>query len=284
MSDTPSPKSASTPASSHRATHGPEAAEFFIGGDTKLQKPIGDLVLNTVIAAALVLIATAGMVAFVMQPATGGTIEGSHSVEVEGVLNIDHLPVLHVSRKLDEGEFASAVFLLTGPGKSPFPDSLKSMSGKLVTVRGTIDYRGSIAIMEVTGPESMRVTGEPQPWQELPEPETMAQTGLHGEIISAKCWAGWMKPNTGKVHRACTKRCLEAGLPALISVRDDLGNYSAAIFAPENLDEVKKYYAHNSGRPVYVQGALLKVGDIPVFVPDKDSLRVLYYESLFLFD
>lgn len=271
---------AETPVPGARTRQAPEPTEFFIGGNDPVPASMSGLVRNAVVFAAVLILVSAGLVAAVMKPAPAG--KHAESVTIEGVLYSEYQPMLYVARQLSQGEEAGVVFLLSGPGKEAIPAAARGMDEQLVRVRGNLTWRGSVAVLEVADAGAITSLGEPADWQEMPDPDYMGDTGLHGEIVSAKCWSGWMKPNSGKAHRACTKRCLAAGGPAVIVVSDTEGNDTAAFLAPNGISGVGSFYTYHSGRPIYVEGTLFRAGDVPVFVPNQDSFRVLYYESLFL--
>jgi hypothetical protein len=202
-------------------------------------------------------------------------------IEVEGTLVAREIPYINFRTPTANGN-ASVSFLLTGPGKFGFPEELRTHDGKRVRVRGRVAHRGSIAALELAHPADLTVIRDATEDERPAPPRPITQEGLHLEVVSAKCFLGWHQPGFGKVHRNCAKACLDNEGIGMIIVHGRDGGVSAAVLRRPGIRGAGADFSYRTGRPMHIAGGLVMLDDIPIFVPDMDSLQVLYYQSLFL--
>ena len=96
-----------------------------------------------------------------------------------------------------------SVLLLVGEGKVGF-----DAGEGTVSATGTIIHRGNLTLLEVEKLQSAPLDISPPSPLQLGRPQT-----FHGEIIDPKCFAGAMKPGTGKTHKGCAALCIRGGIP-----------------------------------------------------------------------
>jgi hypothetical protein len=138
--------------------------------------------------------------------------DGQWSAEPDqyvGVLVVRPYPMLH----LDDG---TGTLLLVGEGK--IAASLPAGADGTVQVRGRgrLIHRGSLRMLELAGPLDIMGAAGSVPTTPI-DSEPLA---FRGEIIDTKCFAGAMKPGTGKAHKSCAILCLRGGIPPALSCDD----------------------------------------------------------------
>ncbi len=193
--------------------------EFYIGYD-RSSPPV--LARSTRwIAAAILLMAliVCGVAAALQTPAESGTFEYGELRSFEGVLEATSLPLLRSTS--DSGVVTR--YLLVGSGKHGPPASLMALHGMRVRFKGTLIQKGSVSMIEVNDPESIRSVGPAGPAPADTTIATTAAVSLVGELVDTKCYLGVMRPGTGKVHRACAVRCLSGGIPPGLRIRSSDG-------------------------------------------------------------
>jgi hypothetical protein len=111
--------------------------------------------------------------------------------------------------------------LLGCQGKCGVSAKIGALSGKAVTVKGSLIQRGPYAMIAVIdGLDWIREDTEGNASLAFPAIETLGEIKLKGEILDTKCWFGAMNPNQGKVHKACASLCIRGGLPPAFYVKD----------------------------------------------------------------
>jgi hypothetical protein len=132
-----------------------------------------------------------------------------------------------------------------------------------IRATGTIIRRGNLTLLEVQKLERAQVvTSSPPAFQQG------AALTFHGEIIDPKCFAGAMKPGTGKTHKACAALCLRGGIPpAFVTDAGEvfvLTNGSGHALAGQDLDPI---LAH-AGEVVTLTATPARVGDVRMLAID----------------
>jgi hypothetical protein len=114
--------------------------------------------------------------------------------------------------------------LLVGAGKHGLPDFARGNHGATVRFNGSVIRAGGLAMIEMNSPESFRMLGGPSGTTPEVRDVDLGDVLLEGELVDTKCWAGVMRPATGKVHRSCAVVCLRGGVPPGLLVRDAAGS------------------------------------------------------------
>lgn len=163
--------------------------------------------------------------------------------EFTGTLIMTPYPMLH----LEDG---GGTLLLVGVGKvaAELPADVDVASK--VRARGTILQRGTLRILELdsaleilsAGAALVSRTVDSQPRR------------YRGEIIDPKCFAGAMKPGTGKTHKACAALCLRGGIPpAMVTDEGDV-----FVVTGVSVDALGRIV----GEPIEVQGRRSRIGGL----------------------
>jgi hypothetical protein len=198
------------------------------------------------------------ILASAFSPAAPGTFEFGIRRTYEGQLLEGPLPLLRSVAA--DGTVTHR--LLVGAGKHGLPAFARGHHGETVRFEGTRIESGRLSLVEMNAPESFRVL-DPAPGP-LPPVRDMevGEVLLEGELVDTKCWAGVMRPATGKVHRACAIVCLRGGVPPGLLVRDGAGNAVVVLLVgtggrPLDLDP------RLAARILRVSGRLAFQGEVP---------------------
>lgn len=167
-----------------------------------------------------------------------GTWDQGDVRDFVGALIVDPYPALRVLQQVDldgtlrENSGLPAPSLIGCLGKCGVQPRLEAASqagaGGLIAVRGTLIERGPhTMISAIDGPDWVRPAGE-APSALISEPpglhgDDLGAATLTGEILDTKCWFGAMRPNAGKVHKACASLCIRGGLPPAFFARERMG-------------------------------------------------------------
>jgi hypothetical protein len=154
--------------------------------------------------------------------------------------------------------------LLSCLGKCGVAARIGALAGQPVVVRGSLIQRGPhsmIAVDEGGDWIARDPSGAAHPPLAFPQPETVAELTLEGEILDAKCWFGAMRPATGRVHKGCAALCIRGGIPPAFFVRGRSGPGSLLILTQAG-------HAHGLdllplvAEPVRITGRVLRRGDL----------------------
>lgn len=246
--------------------------EFFVGYLPKIPPGIARAVRRAVVglllgAALLAIVLTASQRRF---PAA--FFEFTQERNFEGTIEERPYPALRVVRPGVTGSQSDySRYLLVALGKHGAADQVAGLAGKLVKLRGKLIYRDNQTIVEIM-PDSLSVVGK----TDAPAPSTqdLGLVTLSGEIVDSKCYFGVMNPGAGKVHRDCGTRCLSGGIPPALIVRE---NGRALVYVLANADGgpiPNDWAARRAGRPVTIQGRLLKSGDTLILEADLGTVQL----------
>src|SRR5438309_832251 len=196
----------------------PQSDEFYIGWEAKAASGIGKTVRKIVVAL-LLLALFAPVVLAVSQRMIGVSVFewGTHKT-FSGILQTTPYPHLLVPRPGNaEGLPRFSTYYLVAPWKFGLnPQAIATFAGKLVTLKGTLIYRGNQTMVEVL-PGSIQATNIAA--AALPQTIALGKQTLVGEIVDSKCFLGVMNPGQLTPHRACAIRCISGGVPPMLFVR-----------------------------------------------------------------
>jgi len=152
-------------------------------------------------------------------------------------------------------------FLLVAEGKHGAGDQVALFDGKLVSLRGTLIYRDSQAMIEIVKDSiqlrssMLDVAREGGP----AKPQELGEFDLTGEIVDSKCYLGVMNPGSGKVHRDCAARCLSGGIPPALVTQNFRNAPSFFLLLDEHrLPLSKESFLSHVGQPVRIHGQVLR--------------------------
>lgn len=225
--------------------------DFYIGYLAQSPPRLAGHTRLVLVMLALVVTATAALVAARQRPAEAGTFEFGVKRSFEGVLHEEPLPLLRVTQP--DGIITN--YLLVGFGKHGLPKFARGHHGQRVRLAGSLIQKGPAVMVELNDEASFTPLG-PAVDDGRPGEEVMGEVSLTGELVDTKCYFGVMRPATGKVHRACAVRCLSGGVPPGLLLRDADGN--ATVVPLAGLDEAGvKLDPQWAARIIQVEGRLV---------------------------
>jgi len=226
--------------------------DFYIGYLAQSPPRLARHTRLVVVVLALVVTATAVLVAARQRPAEAGTFEFGVKRTFEGVLYEEPLPLLRVPHQGG----AATNYLLVGFGKHGLPKFARGHHGQCVRLAGSLIQKGPAVMVELNDEASFTPLGPAMDSDAFPAGEAVGEVVLTGELVDTKCYFGVMRPATGKVHRACAVRCLSGGVPPGLLLRDADGNATVVLLA--GLDEAGvKLDPQWAARIIQVEGLLL---------------------------
>lgn len=243
--------------------------EFYIGYQSKTAPGLARHVKLWTVLMTAILIPLFVAVAFQQRPFDEGSFEFGTIKTFDGVIRTEPIPHLQLIQSAD-GFDAGKVLLLVDMGKHGLPEYAENAAGQVVSVGGTLIYKGDTVMLELAGENTLTIKDGTNP---DPVPlEDFGPITLTGELVDTKCYLGVMRPGTGKVHRACAVNCLAGGVPPGLLVRtgddsDTVFLLADAVGAPLTIDP------QWAGRTLTVTGSLAKLKDVHVLKADTTVLQ-----------
>ena len=232
--------------------------DFFIGwGETP--RPDRRFFLGAGLALLGGTAATAGTVAALQNRPGPGTWNMGEIRTFHGIATAEPYAMLR-TRDLDG---TPQTVLLGCQGKCGVSAKIGALSGKAVTVRGSLIQRGPHAMIAVIDSLDWIVAAEDRDVSDLafPTAEPVMDIKLRGEILDTKCWFGAMSPNQGKVHKACASLCIRGGIPPGFYVTDIRKQNALMIMTDRGIGfgkDILEYVAD----PVAIQGTVKRQGNL----------------------
>jgi len=232
--------------------------EFYVGYLPKAPARISRRTRAVVIALMAIAVVGACTFASVQRTFAPVAFEYGKQRSFEGMIERKPFPTLVVKRP-GSPDSGSSHYLLVAEGKHGADDEVSEFEGKSVRLKGTLIYRGSQTMIEVTK-GSISVAGSAEA---LPAAEKMLGTfELGGEIVDGKCYLGVMNPGSGKVHRDCAARCLSGGVPILFATNNFRGEPAVLQLSDSNRKPLRKAdFLDHVGQPVRLKGTVVENGD-----------------------
>ena len=196
--------------------------DFYIGYQKKAPTATARLIRGTIILLGLTILCGAALAGLLQHPADDGTFEFGVTREFRGTLLESPFPHFAFAENVEGTSFvAGDRAVLVAFGKFGMPESLREGLGKSVTLRGSLIYRDTVAMIELATEDPMTIIGDgaSENFNTI-SPKTVTLTG---ELVDTKCYLGVMRPGEGKVHRACASVCLRGGIPPGLLVRGENG-------------------------------------------------------------
>jgi len=160
---------------------------------------------------------------------------------------------------------AGHTLLLAGDGKSGAQQAGHAFSGQAVDISGALLKRGSIDML-IVDTIVASVAKAPTITADV---VSLGRWQVSGEICDGKCKAGAMKPGTGLAHKACANLCIQGGLPPLLVTAQPIaGSNFLLLTCPSGGPVQTGTWEDLVARPVTLQGAVEKVGDLLVLKAD----------------
>ena len=178
--------------------------EFYIGYKSRGPSRLARHTRVAALAVGLLTTLAAALIAARQTPTDAGTFEFGITRTFEGVLHETPLPLLRTDSPAD----VVTNYLLVGAGKHGLPAYARGHDGERVRFQGSLIRRRTAVMIELNRPSSFEALGRPPAGETEARSRVIGEAVLSGELVDTKCWHGVMRPATGKVHRACSGRCL----------------------------------------------------------------------------
>jgi len=206
----------------------------------------------------------------VQGPFDPGVFEFGVVRSFEGLIQEGPYPMLLVERPGDSGDAAVSDFFLVRVGKHGAADEVAGLDGRQVRLEGSLIYREGKTMIEVVG-GSVEPLGDPT--RRPRGSEDLGIQTLSGEIVDSKCFFGVMKPGHGKPHRACATVCIVGGVPPVLRVEAENGDYRHFLLVDERGRRVNDRVLEWIGEPIEITGEVSRNGDLLILSADPGTYR-----------
>lgn len=240
--------------------------DFYIGWQDKAPATYAKAVRRVIWTLALLVPTVAGLLVWQQRGFSEAVFEYGQLTTFEGELVRQPLPFLRVSAKntTANGPLFERI-LLIGLGKHGAEATQRAweqqhgkLTGKQLTVRGTLIYHEGHAALELTEQADalLRVAVPNHP--QTPTTQSLGPVTLQGEITDPKCFLGVMKPGDGRPHQSCAVRCIAGGIPPLLWVKNRDNRRQGYLLVGPSGEPVNEPMLGNVGRNVRLNGTLEK--------------------------
>ena len=246
--------------------------EFYIGWEDKAAPGIGKTVRKVVVVLALLAV-TASLALAISQRMIGQSVfEWGTSKTFSGILQAQPYPHLLVPRPGHAGGLPLfSTYYLVAPWKFGLNrEALAPLSGKSVTLKGTLIYRGNQTMVE-TKPEWIQA--DEKAATSLPQTIRLGKQTLIGEIVDSKCFLGVMNPGQLTPHRACAIRCISGGVPPVLLVRRKDGSAIYLLLVSADGKPVNKQVLDLVAEPLEITGDVERQGELLILRADPETYR-----------
>jgi len=185
----------------------------------------------------------------------------------EGILREHPFPALEVA-----GDHGIVSYALVAPGKFGAAPLVTGLDGAPVRLKGSLIERQGRSMVEVE-PETITRGAGASAGAEAPEDR--GAVTLRGEIVDAKCFLGVMNPGATTVHRACARRCISGGIPALFWARDRTGTEAYLMLTGLDGRPLNADILDLVAEPVEATGRVERIGDRWYLRADPRQIRRL---------
>jgi hypothetical protein len=247
--------------------------EFYIGWEAKAAPGIGRAARQVVIVLLLLTMVAAAVLAVSQRMIGQSVFEWGTSKTFSGILQTQPYPHLLVPRPGNvAGKPQFSTYYLVAPWKFGLSrEAIAALSGKAVTLKGTLIYRGNQTMVE-TKPEWIRADEKPATIS-LPQSVSLGKQTLVGEIVDSKCFLGVMNPGQLTPHRACAIRCISGGVPPVLLVRQKDGQATYLLLVSSDGKPVNQHVLDKVAEPVEITGEVERQGDLLILRTDPATYR-----------
>ncbi len=248
--------------------------EFYIGWEAKAPPGLGRTVRGVVISLLLLALLVSAVLAVAQRMIGASVFEWGTHKTFAGVLRTTPYPHLLVPRPGNvDGQSRFSTYYLVAPWKFGLDrEAVASFDGKLVSLKGTLIYRGNQTMIE-TKPEWMQAVETTSATNSLPQTVRLGKQTLIGEIVDSKCFLGVMNPGQLTPHRACAIRCISGGVPPVLLVRQKHGPAIYLLLVSADGKPVNKQVLDMVAEPVEISGDVERQGDLLVLRADPQTYR-----------
>ena len=248
--------------------------EFYIGWEAKAAPGIGKTVRRAVVLVLLIALIVPVVLAVSQRMIGASVFEWGNVKTFSGILQATPYPHLLVARFGNAaGQNPFSTYYLVAPLKFGLkPATIAALDGKLVTLKGTLIYRGSQTMIEVVSdsiaPATNQVASPP-----LPKIISLGRQTLVGEIVDSKCFLGVMNPGQLTPHRACAIRCISGGIPPVLLVRQKNGAPIYLLLVSAEGQPVNQQVLNLVAEPVEITGEVEQQGELLILRADPATYR-----------
>jgi hypothetical protein len=252
--------------------------EFFIGWEEKAPVGVGSRVRWAVVLLLALVVALGVMLSGAQRTIGVSVFEWGKFKSFSGILKSHPYPHLLVPRPgaaVGQAHFSS--YYLVKPFKFGLdPETAGRLDGKVVSLKGTLIYRGGQTMIEVVD-DSLRASDSLAPSEEVrglsPAPISLGRQTLIGEIVDSKCFLGVMNPGQLATHRACAIRCISGGIPPVLLVRQTNGPALYLLLVSRDGKPVNKQVLNLVAEPVEITGEVERQGELLILRAEPDTYR-----------
>ena len=247
--------------------------EFYIGWEAKASPGVGKTARKVVIMLTSLAVLASAALAVSQRMISQSVFEWGTSKTFSGILQTQPYPHLLVPRPGHAGGLPLfSTYYLVAPWKFGLNrEALASLSGKSVTLKGTLIYRGNQTMVE-TKPEWIQAdekAAATSPPQSIP----LGKQTLVGEIVDSKCFLGVMNPGQLTPHRACAIRCISGGVPPVLLVRQKDNPPIYLLLVSADSKPVNKEILDLVAEPVQITGEVERQGELLVLKSNPATYR-----------
>ena len=248
--------------------------EFYIGWESKAAPATGKFVRVVVV---LLLVVAGGLaLAFAaVQHSIGVSVfEWGTVKKFSGILKVQPYPHLLVPRPgVAGGQNNFSTYYLVAPFKFGLDRAqLSALDGKMVSLQGTLIYRGNQTMVEAL-PDSIKVVETKSPMLTGTETIQLGRQTLAGEIVDSKCFLGVMNPGQLLSHRACAIRCISGGIPPVLLVRQKDAPPIYLLLVSAEGKPVNQQVLDLVAEPVQITGEVERQGELLILRANQSSYR-----------
>jgi hypothetical protein len=247
--------------------------EFYIGWQNQAPTKIGAVLRKTTISIFIVSAALAALFALVQRSIGVATFEWGTLKNFTGTLQTTPYPHLLVTQPGHAA--AQSDYLLVAPFKHGLePDSVSSLDGKLVSLKGTLIFRDNQTMIEVR-PDTIKTASNSNHQLPITSPPSSStnHVTLVGEIVDSKCYLGVMNPGHLTPHRACAVRCISGGIPPILLVQRKNAAPLGYLLVSSDGRPVNKQVLDMVAEPVEITGDLVQQGGFSILRADPSTYR-----------
>ncbi len=251
--------------------------EFYIGWEAKAAPGICNTVRKAVIALLLLALLVPVVLAVSQRMIGASVFEWGNHKSFSGILQTAPYPHLLVPRPGNtDGLSRYSTYYLVAPWKFGLnSEAIAPFSGKSVTLKGTLIYRGNQTMIE-TKPEWITVSTNDQRRAQSAAPyHSLGKQTLVGEIVDSKCFLGVMNPGQLTPHRACAIRCISGGVPPVLLVRQKDGPAIYLLLVSADGKPVNQQVLDLVAEPLEITGEVERQGELLILRADPATYRRL---------